>query len=168
MLETRTNPEKTALKIMDYVKNINIEEGYFFRKLTEPYCRKNIKAQTKSDLLNIEKGLRRYVRYTLDCYGIETLKNPIGIMEDIKTYGYLIGDCDDITLFCNLCLFSVGYRVGCKIIEQFNEGYYSHIYSVVEIDGEILPFDLCSENRVMSEPCPTKQITDYKIFLYER
>lgn len=168
MFETTTNPEKTALKIMEYVKNINIVEGTFFRKLTEPYCRKDIKAQTKADLFEIEKGLRRYVRYTLDTYGIETLKNPIGIMEDIKTYGYLVGDCDDITLFCNLCLFSVGYRVGCKIIEQFNEGYYSHIYSVVELDGEILPFDLCSPKKVMSEPCPKKQITDYKIFLYQR
>ena len=168
MFELRTNPEKTAIKILEYVKNINIQEGTFFRKLTEPYCRKDIKAQTKADLLEIEKGLRRYVRYTLDTYGIETLKTPIGIMEDILTYGYLIGDCDDITLFCNLCLFSVGYRVGCKIIEQFNEGYYSHIYSVVELDGEILPFDLCSDNQVLCEPCKKEQITDYKIFLFQR
>lgn len=168
MIEGTTNPEMTAKRIMDYVKNINIAEGIFFRKLVEPYCLKDTKAQSKLDLLEIEKGLRRYIRYTLDVYGIETLKTPVGIMNDIKKYGYLVGDCDDITLFCNLCLFSIGYRVGCKIIEQFNEGYYSHIYSVVELDGEILPFDLCSKQRVLTEPCGKEQMTDYKIFLYQR
>ena len=71
MFELRTNPEKTAIKILEYVRDINIQEGTFFRKLTEPYCRKDIKAQTKADLLEIEKGLRRYVRYTLDTYGID-------------------------------------------------------------------------------------------------
>lgn len=168
MFETTTNPEKTAQTVMSYVKNQDVYTGAFFRKLTEPFLRQDIQTQSKPELIWLGKMLRKYIRYTLDTYGIETLKSPKGIIEDINNYGYLVGDCDDITLFCNLCLFSIGYRVGCKIIEQFNEGYFSHIYSVVELNGEILPFDLCCEKDVLQEPAPLNQITNYKIFLFRR
>ncbi len=166
MQETYTNPDITARQIMKYVATTPIEVGTFIRKFTERLLNKDIKAHTKSDLIELGKRLKNYIRYTQDYYGVETLKNPMGIIEDLSKYGYLIGDCDDITLFGNLCLSSIGYKVGCKIIEQCNDGYFSHIYSVVELNDEILPFDLCSPKEVLKEPLEKDEITDYKIFIF--
>lgn len=166
MQETYTNPDITARQIMKYVATTPIEVGTFIRRFTERLLNKNIKAHTKSDLIELGKKLKNYIRYTQDYYGVETLKNPMGIIEDLSKYGYLIGDCDDITLFGNLCLSSIGYKVGCKIIEQCNDGYFSHIYSVVELNDEILPFDLCSPKEVLKEPLEKDEITDYKIFIF--
>lgn len=166
MQETYTNPDITARQIMKYVATTPIEVGTFIRRFTERLLNKDIKAHTKSDLIELGKKLKNYIRYTQDYYGVETLKNPMGIIEDLSKYGYLIGDCDDITLFGNLCLSSVGYKVGCKIIEQCNDGYFSHIYSVVELNDEILPFDLCSPKEVLKEPLEKDEITDYKIFIF--
>jgi len=166
MQETYTNPDITARQIMKYVATTPIEVGTFIRRFTERLLNKDIKAHTKSDLIELGKKLKNYIRYTQDYYGVETLKNPMGIIEDLSKYGYLIGDCDDITLFGNLCLSSIGYKVGCKIIEQCNDGYFSHIYSVVELNDEILPFDLCSPKEVLKEPLEKDEITDYKIFIF--
>ena len=166
MQETYTNPDITARQIMKYVATTPIEVGTFIRRFTERLLNKDIKAHTKSDLIELGKKLKNYIRYTQDYYGVETLKNPMGIIEDLSKYGYLVGDCDDITLFGNLCLSSIGYKVGCKIIEQCNDGYFSHIYSVVELNDEILPFDLCSPKEVLKEPLEKDEITDYKIFIF--
>lgn len=166
MEELYTNPEFTARQIMKYVAQTPIEIGNFIRRFTEKLLTRNTKAQTKSDLIELGRKLKNYVRYTNDYFGVETLKNPLGIIEDLERYGYVIGDCDDITLFGNLCLSSIGYRVGCKIIEQCGEGYFSHIYSVVNLDGEILPFDLCSPKEILKEPLDKEDITDYKIFVF--
>ena len=166
MQEKYTNPDITARQIMKYVATTPIEVGTFIRRFTERLLNKDIKAHTKSDLIELGKKLKNYIRYTQDYYGVETLKNPMGIIEDLSKYGYLIGDCDDITLFGNLCLSSIGYKVGCKIIEQCNDGYFSHIYSVVELNDEILPFDLCSPKEVLKEPLEKDEITDYKIFIF--
>ena len=124
MIELQTTPEITAKQIMAYVANTPLEVGAFMRKFSEKLINKNSKAQSKSELIELGTKLKNYIRYTLDYFGIETLKSPLGIIEDLSRYGYLIGDCDDITLFGNLCLTSLGYRVGCKIIEQCNEGYF--------------------------------------------
>lgn len=168
MQETYTNPENTARQIMKYVATVPIEIGTFIRRFTEKLLDKHITAQSKFDLIELGRKLKNYIRYTQDYYGIETLKNPLGIIEDLEKYGFLVGDCDDITLFANLCLSSVGYRVGCKIIEQYDEGYFSHIYSVVELNDKILPFDLCSKKEVLNEPLDKEDITDYKIFIFKR
>ena len=168
MQESLTNPRLTALKVMEYTSNVPIEIGSFMRKFTEKLIDKTTNNQSRSELIELGRKLKNYIRYTMDYYGIETLKDPIGIIEDLERYGYLIGDCDDITLFGNLCLSSIGYRVGCKIIEQNNEGYFSHIYSVVELDGKILPFDLCSKKEVLNEPLDKEDITDYQIFMFRR
>lgn len=168
MQESLTNPRLTALKVMEYTSTVPIEIGSFMRKFTEKLIDKTTNNQSRSELIELGRKLKNYIRYTMDYYGIETLKNPIGIIEDLERYGYLIGDCDDITLFGNLCLSSIGYRVGCKIIEQNNEGYFSHIYSVVELDGKILPFDLCSKKEVLNEPLDKEDITDYQIFMFKR
>lgn len=166
MQETYTNPEITARQIMKYVSNTPIEIGNFIRRFTETLLDKSTKSKSKSELIELGRKLKNYIRYTQDYYGVETLKSPLGIIEDLSKYGYLIGDCDDITLFGNMCLSSIGYRVGCKIIEQMGEGYFSHIYSVVELDNEILPFDLCSPKQVLKEPLDTEEITDYRIFIF--
>lgn len=168
MQELYTNPEYTARKVMEYVASTPIEVGAFIRRFTERLIDFDTKSQTKSELIQLGSRLKNYIRYTLDTFGIETLKNPIGIIEDLQKYGYLIGDCDDITLFANLCLASIGYRVGAKIIEQYDEGYFSHIYSIVELNGEILPFDLCSQREILKEPLDKEDITDYRIFIFRR
>ena len=101
MEELYTNPEITARQIMKYVAQTPIEIGTFIRRFTEKLLNKNITAHTKYDLTELGRKLKNYVRYTQDYFGIETLKNPLGIIEDLERYGYVIGDCDDITLFAN-------------------------------------------------------------------
>ena len=168
MEELYTNPEKTAGQIMKYIAQMPIDVGNFIRRFTEKLLTQNTKTHTKSDLIELGKKLKYYIRYTQDYFNVETLKSPLGIIEDLSTYGYLIGDCDDITLFANMCLSSIGYNVGCKIIEQYGEGFFSHIYSVVVLNNEILPFDLCSQKEVLKEPLDKEDITDYRIFIFKR
>lgn len=146
--ETYTNPKKTAQTIISIVNNIRPEYALFFRQIIEMLINPFFKANSKLELQDLFLKLRKYVRYTLDPDGIEYLKQPKAIIEDLQKYGYLIGDCDDITLFVILCLWSVGYKCYVKIVAVDNEPDFCHIYPVIELNNEFISFDLTVENNL--------------------
>lgn len=162
--ELFTNPEKTARTIINLCNNISADEGLYFRELAENIINPNIKNNTIEELKYLSIRLRPMIRYTLDIDGIELLKEPIRFIEELNTRGYIIGDCDDITLFSNLVLKMIGYNCGCKIIKMDNDDYFGHIYSVVSIEGKYYPFDLSTDEPVGYE---YDKIKEYKIFIEE-
>lgn len=157
-----TNPVKTAKTIINLCNNISVSEGLYFRELAENIINPNIKNNTIEELKYLSIRLRPYIRYTLDVDGIELLKEPIRLIEELNTRGYIIGDCDDITLFSNLVLKMIGYNCGCKIIKMDNDDYFGHIYSIVEIDNCYIPFDLSTDEPIGYE---YDRIKEFKIFI---
>lgn len=140
-----THPEHTAKTILRQIKNVPENQALYFRKLGEELISKNptLKNNSIQELNYLFKQMKNLCRYTLEPEDIETLKTPLGIIRNLYNYGYLIGDCDDMTMFTGLVLYFLGYKVGTRIVKQNGENDYSHIYIVVDLDGETVPFDLC-------------------------
>ncbi len=161
-----TNPQHTAKTILKQIKNIPLNQAVYFRRLAENLIAKNpnIKNNTTQELSYLFNQLKSMCRYTLEPEDIETLKTPLGIIRDFYNYGYLIGDCDDMTMFCCLVLYFLGYDIGCKIVKQNGEQIFSHIYPVVKLqDGNIYAFDLCCNYGFGVE---MNNITESRIFFY--
>lgn len=79
----------------------------------------------------IGRFVKDKVRYVRDITGVETLHDPLMLIEQIKE-GTAQGDCDDISLLIATLLLSIGHYPYFRIIKHANSGIntYQHIYVV--------------------------------------
>jgi hypothetical protein len=77
--------------------------------------------------------VRRKVRYVRDIQGVETLIDPITLIDQLRR-GEAQGDCDDMSLLIASLLLSIGHSPYFRIVKYRNEARgFSHIY-VVDYD----------------------------------
>lgn len=85
----------------------------------------------KDETLAIARFVKDRVRYVRDINGVETIIDPLTLIEQI-TRGTAQGDCDDMSLLIATLLLSIGHQPFFKII-KFNNNInaaYNHIYVV--------------------------------------
>lgn len=79
----------------------------------------------------IGQFVQKKVRYVRDINGVETLHDPLTMIDQIKR-GEAQGDCDDMSLLTAALLLSVGHQPFVRIVRyKGNNGPYQHIYVVV-------------------------------------
>jgi len=79
----------------------------------------------------ITQYVKNKVRYIRDIRGVETLTDPLTLIDQIKR-GTAQGDCDDISLLIATLLLSIGHLPFFRIVKyRGRTGSYNHIYVVV-------------------------------------
>jgi len=110
----------------------------------------NKKAEAKA----IYGFVRDCVRYTKDPLGFEYLQTPPVLLEDIRLYqagkgDRPVGDCDDMTILSLSLLKSIGFEVAIKVVGFSPSKNFSHVYGLVKIGYEWVPFDCVRPEKEM-------------------
>jgi transglutaminase-like putative cysteine protease len=100
------------------------------------------------------KFVQSNVRYTKDPLGWEYIQTPPVMLEDIRLYkegkgDRPIGDCDDMTVLSLSLLRSIGFPVAIKVVSYNPERKFGHVYGLVNIKGEWVPFDTVRPDKYM-------------------
>jgi len=83
------------------------------------------------EAIALAKYIQKKVRYVRDINGVETLHDPVTLIDQI-TRGEAQGDCDDMSLLLATMLLSVGHQPFVRIVRYKGiSGPYQHIYVVV-------------------------------------
>ena len=127
-----------------------------------PYIREWAKKIIARVGVNDKKGeasavfnfVRDNVRYTKDPLGFEYLQTPPTLLEDIRLMNEgkgerPAGDCDDMTLLSLSLLKSIGFQVAIKVVSFSNNGQYGHVYGLVQIGYDWVPFDCVRPDSYM-------------------
>lgn len=85
--------------------------------------------------------LQNYMRYTHDTFHLELVHTPQFLLESIMEEGIVLGDCDDYSILGASLLRVLGYNVQFKVIACYPSESFSHVYLVVKLNGEWVPFD---------------------------
>lgn len=85
----------------------------------------------KDETLAIARFVKDRVRYVRDINGVETVTDPLTLIDQIKR-GEAQGDCDDMSLLIATLLLSIGHQPYFRIVKYNNDGSapYNHIYVV--------------------------------------
>ena len=85
--------------------------------------------------------VRDYVRFTKDPQGLEYVQTPAHMIQVIEQEGKAYGDCDDKTVLGLALLKNTGHQVAIKTTSYNPNGKFSHVYGLVKLHGEWIPFD---------------------------
>lgn len=93
----------------------------------------NVKSQDYvNEAFAIGDFVKNKVRYVRDINGVETLHDPLTLIDQIRK-GIAHGDCDDQSLLIASLLISIGHQPYFAIVQYHNNpnGGFNHIYVVV-------------------------------------
>jgi transglutaminase-like putative cysteine protease len=91
-------------------------------------------------IASFDKWERRYYRFRDE--QIEIIRAPVFMLEDLATFGYLEGDCDDITTFSACVCIAMG--LPCRFVAIRTDPSridYLHVFCETLVNGEWLRLD---------------------------
>ncbi len=106
----------------------------------------------------ISRYVREHIRYTNE--GIETIKSPRRLLEEIRKYGRAVGDCDDHVILWAALHKALGHPVRFTVVSQRPDGAASHIYGETYIRGRgWVADDLIVKHQPLGWRIPRAEIT---------
>jgi transglutaminase-like putative cysteine protease len=72
----------------------------------------------------------------------EIVRTPEFMLNDLQTFGYVEGDCDDIATFTSSLTKAMNYPTRLTGIMTNSTDEYDHVFSEVRIGSNWLPIDL--------------------------
>lgn len=105
-------------------------------------------------------------KYLYDIEGIELIKSPLLIIDELESGFKPQLDCDDYTVFSLSLLKSVGFPVAIRIIASNGTKEYDHVYGLVKINKQWTPIDCTLHMDVGYEYHSPNRIADYEILSY--
>lgn len=89
------------------------------------------------------KVMQTRVVYVRDPHGIEYVRSPLVLINDICAKGSAVGDCDDHVLLFNAMANSLGFPTRIIAVKVNNSKVFNHVISSVKVNGVWLDFDTC-------------------------
>jgi hypothetical protein len=99
------------------------------RLTAENIVRKLPERDKSAEIRAISQFVRKNIRYTNE--GIETIKTPRLLLDEIRTHGKAVGDCDDHVILWLALHKVIGQKVRIKVLSQRKNKVASHIYGQV-------------------------------------
>jgi hypothetical protein len=112
--------------------------------------------------------IKKKVRYVRDINGVETLHDPVTMIDQMKR-GQAQGDCDDMALLIATLLLTIGHQPYFRVVRYYDgHGPYQHIYVVVyeqnwRSDKKRLVLDAILKRSKIGKEVPHKSGKEYKV-----
>lgn len=112
--------------------------------------------------------VKNNMRYVRDINGVETLHDPLTIIDQMKR-GQAQGDCDDMSLFIATLLLSIGHQPYFRVVRYYpGHGPFQHIYVVVYEQNwrsarKRLVLDAILKRSKIGKEVPHKSGREYKV-----
>lgn len=94
----------------------------------------------RTEVESILAGVRRVMRYTPDPLGVETVKSPTFLVQEINDSGRAVMDCDDASVLTAAFVRAVGIPTRFKVIKD-SPTEFTHVYLEAFIDGRWVKVD---------------------------
>lgn len=147
----------TVNKMIELLRNP--EQLVYLRKYAEDILRYTKYVKPKIvDVVRIFNFLKKRIRFLRDIHKVETIKTPKHLIEELKTKGIIVGDCDDLSMLLAGILKVIGYPVRFVISAVGNTSQFNHIYVETKIDNKWYPLDLTLSLPFIVKPYRFKKI----------
>ena len=138
--------------------------------LTDPVVRltaeglvRNLPERDKgAEIRAVSRFVRKNIRYTNE--GVETIKTPRLLLDEIRTYGKAVGDCDDHVILWLALHKVLGQKVRIRVVSQRRNGVASHIFGEVLGPGGWITDDTIKKDRKIGWEVPRGKRTADKIY----
>lgn len=106
----------------------------------------------KASIQVLFANLKSHVRYVPDPVGMEYIKAPWVMVQEINSQGWTEGDCDDFTSLSYALLRTLGIPAEMAVAWYDEQPNPTHIFVLVPTkDGARLPFDLVAPRLGVSK-----------------
>ena len=103
----------------------------------------------RGEVATIFNFLKSKTRFTKDPAGFEFLQTPRHILEQLQQGIKPHLDCDDMTVLSLSLLKSIGFQVAIKVVSFSSSKKYGHVYGLVQIGYDWIPFDCVRPDQDM-------------------
>lgn len=105
------------------------ERSVLVRTLKDTIVRDLTPKDYLGELLAIRNFAASRVRYSNDALGVEQVKDPQRMVEEINAYGKAVGDCDDIATVIGALTRQLGRETEFVVVGFGAPGNYSHVFT---------------------------------------
>jgi len=144
------------------VDKIGLIRRYMTESLRHPGVRSyaeeiNVGENGKKSLNFLFENLKRVFKYMPDPVGVEYIKAPWVLVDEIQSRGWAAGDCDDMAALSYVLMRMVGYNAGLRVGWKNGNTDPSHIWNYVKSrTGLRIDFDLTTPRLGASHPNLTR------------
>lgn len=121
----------------------------------------------RTEIRTIANFVKKHFHYVHDPRGVEFVKSPELIDQEISRYGQFIGDCDDSAAYLAALLKSIGYRVNLTIISDKRNPRktFTHIFAQAFSPkmARWVSLDMTAKGKPLGWQAPTARARSYEV-----
>jgi len=158
------NGEEIASNTMIKMRNIinSSIRNYYVRRWAEIITDSLIDSDYEK-VKAVYDFLATRTRYLKDPFGLELLKTPPVSLQLIEAGDRPALDCDDLTILSLSLLKSIGFPVALRAVSYHLDKRFRHIYGLVKVKNEWIPFDLVKLPGLGREHPGVTRIVDMEV-----
>lgn len=147
-------PMTTARKMRDRIRESAANS--YVRKWAERIVQNVPPRDQQGEVDAIFRFTQSRLRFARDPLGTEFVQSPVTILRQIEVGDLPSGDCDDHVVLGLSLAKSLGYPTVIRVTgyPHNTAGRYSHVYGMVNVKGEWIPFDAVRTDRNLGWQAP--------------
>lgn len=160
---------QTVANIRDAVNASLRSPGQLIRNRAESIIRNQslLERDEVGEISAIANFVKQNFHYVHDPSGLEYVKSPETIDQEISSYHEFMGDCDDASTYLAALLKSVGYRVNLTVIANPKNPTqnFSHIYvqAYSTKQGRWISLDMTAKGRPLGWNAVSSRFRSYEV-----
>lgn len=161
---------QTVNKVKDAVNYSLREPNQRIRRRAESILRVSDtgEGQSENEIRDVYQWVKDHFHYLKDPRGLEYVKSPEVIDEEISRQGFFYGDCDDVSGYLAALLKSIGYAVQLVIISPATtpNNNFTHIFTRVFLTRPVptwITVDGCARQKYFGWEAPSKRQSAFNV-----
>ena len=124
-------PDDTLRLMVELALGERGERSSMIQAMKDHVIRKLQPKDYLGEIVAVRNFAAERIRYSNDAMGVEQVKDPQRIAEEISNTGNAVGDCDDIATFIGALCRQLGREVEFVVVGFGRPGMYSHVFARV-------------------------------------
>lgn len=161
-----TGPDTTLDKMVELALGDRGERSALVRATTDHVIRELAPKDYLGEIIAIRNFAAEHLRYANDALGVEQVKDPQYIAEQIIAHGKAVGDCDDCATFIGAMARQLGRTTEFVVVGFGPPGQYSHVFTRV-LEPKSGKWIVCDPVAGSDEASMLRKVTTWKTRLVD-